>query len=121
MVPEAATMLFINGVAFDDLNSKEGKYAMQQSVLRSRDFYFFPFLLSSSSFFTFFLLYFLLISIQKHVEDAFENVARSTGHKCVLLCDRGAMDGSAYIDRDEFVKIVRVRKNIQLNRNSLIH
>lgn len=41
MVPEAATMLFINGVAFSDLNSDEGKYAMQQSVLR----YFFIFYL----------------------------------------------------------------------------
>jgi hypothetical protein len=35
MVPEAATMLFINGVSFDDLNYPERQYAMQQSVLRS--------------------------------------------------------------------------------------
>lgn len=48
-------------------------------------------------------------SIQTHVEKAFENVARSTGHKCVLLCDRGGMDGSAYIDRELFCDIVRVK------------
>lgn len=34
MVPEAATMLFINGVEFNDLNSEIGKYSMQQSVIR---------------------------------------------------------------------------------------
>jgi tRNA uridine 5-carbamoylmethylation protein Kti12 len=34
MVPEAATLLFINGVAFDDLNYPERQYAMQQSVLK---------------------------------------------------------------------------------------
>lgn len=60
-----------------------------------------------------------MFSIQKHVENAFENVAKSTKQNCVLLCDRGAMDGSAYIDRDEFVKIVRVSSSSLTSTHSL--
>ena len=34
----------------------------------------------------------------KALEDAFYGLAKSTGEPAVLLCDRGAMDGSAYMD-----------------------
>mmetsp|Transcript_21557 Transcript_21557/g.31344 ORF Transcript_21557/g.31344 Transcript_21557/m.31344 type:complete len:469 (-) Transcript_21557:31-1437(-) len=78
MVPEAATLLFSNGVSFSDMDVPERKYAMQQSVMK----------------------------MQIQLENAFENVARSTGQNCILLCDRGVMCGSAYIDRDLFVDIL---------------
>ena len=67
-VPEAATMLFMSGVAFADLDGEPRVRAFQRALL----------------------------STQVAVEDAFEGIARSTGSPACLLCDRGAMDGSAY-------------------------
>ena len=67
-VPEAATMLFTSGVAFGDLDAEPRVRAFQRALL----------------------------STQVAVEDAFEGIARSTGSPACLLCDRGAMDGSAY-------------------------
>lgn len=103
MVPEAATLLFINGVAFDDLNYPERQYAMQQSILK----YVVPFIIFQLEF-----LQIVDFSMQMQLEESFENVARSTGQKCVLLCDRGYMCGSAYIDREPFLAILKVIENI---------
>ena len=33
------------------------------------------------------------------MEDSFKNYAESTEQNSVVLCDRGLMDGSAYIDQ----------------------
>lgn len=34
---------------------------------------------------------------QIHLEDVFEELAKNEGKTSVLLCDRGLMDGSAYV------------------------
>ena len=66
-VPEMATLLFTNGVAFSDLD--KGALAMQQAVLKG----------------------------QTTLEDGFRKVAAATRAPAVVLCDRGALDGKAYI------------------------
>ena len=61
-VPEMATLLFTNGVAFSDLD--KGALAMQQAVLKG----------------------------QTTLEDGFRKVAAATRAPAVVLCDRGALD-----------------------------
>ena len=80
IVSEAATMLFLNGASPDDLAKRECAFAFQQFV----------------------------INTQISLEDSFENYAKSCGQKSVLLCDRGIMDGSAYVDDDAWAKILKV-------------
>lgn len=36
------------------------------------------------------------------LEDSFYSLAQDTGKPCVILCDRGAMDGSAYMTADQW-------------------
>jgi hypothetical protein len=71
-VPEAATLLFSNGASFTDLESEEEQLQFQQWIMRT----------------------------QVHLEDTFGGLAGLSGKPCVLLCDRGLMDGSAYIADD---------------------
>jgi hypothetical protein len=59
-VPEAATMLFVNGASIDDLSVEDCSYAFQQYVLRT----------------------------QLSLEDSTVNYATSTGKTSVVLCDR---------------------------------
>jgi len=70
LVPEAATMLFQNGARFHDFfkSGEKGISAFQTQ----------------------------LAHLQMRLEDVMTKMAESTGHKSVILCDRGAMDGKAY-------------------------
>ena len=79
LVPEAATMLFLNGAFPDDLAKVECQEAFQQFV----------------------------IATQMSLEDSIRNYARSLKQKAVILCDRGIMDGSAYVDTDTWEKVLR--------------
>lgn len=38
-----------------------------------------------------------ILKLQMTMEDSFYSLAKDSGKPCVLLCDRGAMDGSAYV------------------------
>ena len=78
IVPEAATMGWLNGVYFEDLASAACRKAFQQFV----------------------------ISTQIQLEDSFERFAKATGEKSVILCDRGTMDGSAYMDKRDFLQLL---------------
>ena len=80
VVPEAATMLFLNGASPNDF----GRYpkcgvAFQRFVLRT----------------------------QVHLEDNIAEYAKATMQNCVLLCDRGLMDGAAYVTPDEFAGLLK--------------
>lgn len=77
-VPEAATMAWLNGARFGDIEDPKCAYAFQQFVIRT----------------------------QMQLEDSFMNFARSTGKDAILLCDRGTMDGSAYVSKEEFGKLL---------------
>jgi hypothetical protein len=41
------------------------------------------------------------------LEDSFTQYAKSTGQKAVLLCNRGIMGGSAYVDPDTWTSVLR--------------
>ena len=74
IVPEAATMLLLNGATFDDFSNPRCPMAFQEYVIRT----------------------------QISLEDSTENYARATGEDSVILCDRGTMDGLAYMNEENF-------------------
>ena len=69
IAPEAATMLFSGGVMFSDIATDEGKITFQRNLLKT----------------------------QMHLEDSLRDLAKFTRKPSVILCDRGAMDGKAYV------------------------
>lgn len=62
---EVATLLFTNGIKVDDLDNNQSKFAFQQFVIR----------------------------LQMNLEDSFVNYAKTIQQNCIILCDRGIMDG----------------------------
>jgi hypothetical protein len=48
-----------------------------------------------------------LMKCQMQLEDTFEVVCRATGRPSVLICDRGLMDGKAYMPQEDWDKMVR--------------
>ena len=78
-VPEAATMLFIGGASPDDLARVECERAFQSFVIKN----------------------------QIQLEDSFMNYAKACNKKCVILCDRGLMDGSAYVTDDIWAGVLK--------------
>jgi predicted ATPase len=77
-VPEAATMLFSNGVFFSDI-AEEGKLINFQTTL---------------------------MSTQLDLEDKFRELAKNTDETCVLICDRGACDGKAYLTPEGWQQVM---------------
>jgi predicted ATPase len=74
-VPEAATLFFSNGSRGDtDLRTPSQREAFQIAIMRT----------------------------QMHLEDTFRALAAATGEQCVILCDRGTMDGRAYCSDAEW-------------------
>jgi hypothetical protein len=51
-----------------------------------------------------------LLQTQIALENAFVQMAKATREPSVVLCDRGAMDGSAYMDPDEFKQVLEALK-----------
>ena len=49
------------------------------------------------------------MDLQISLEDAMERVARARGKPAVLLCDRGLMDGGAYMDAEAWEAFLRKR------------
>jgi len=81
IVPEAATILFLNGASPDDLAKPECQLHFQRFV----------------------------ISTQVALEDEIMDYARSTGEKSLVLCDRGVLDGAAYVDEKTFDEILKYK------------
>lgn len=69
-VPETATILLTNGLSFRDIPTDQ-LFVAQSSMMKS----------------------------QIALEDTFENIARSTGEKAIIICDRGAVDPAAFISK----------------------
>jgi len=80
--PEAFSLLVSNGMAFDYLGAVDGMSAVVQDTV---------------------------MDIQIGLEDGFERVLRARGKPAVLLCDRGLMDGSAYMKSEEWEKLMNKR------------
>eukprot|EP01080_Neovahlkampfia_damariscottae_P001163 gene1163-10677_t len=72
-VTEMATLLFLGGAKFSPDMSKDELLTFEASLIKS----------------------------QLALEDAFYDIAKSTGKKSIVICDRGAMDAVAYMDEDD--------------------
>ncbi|KAL1508542.1 hypothetical protein AB1Y20_004641 [Prymnesium parvum] len=70
--PEAATLLFSNGAPFP--HDENSGFAFQKNLLR----------------------------LQIAIEEAFVDLASSSGRKAMILCDRGLMDGKAYMSDSQW-------------------
>lgn len=75
-VPETATVLLSGGIKFSDLNSDE-TYKFQENLLRTM--------------------------IQ--IENTYFELAKSCRRNCLIICDRGVMDASAYIEPDKWERM----------------
>lgn len=88
-VPEAATMLFVNGASVADFGRGESMIiAFQKAVLDG----------------------------QIALENGFARVAAATRSPAVLLCDRGALDGSAYMSRKLWCELLESRQRVLIKR-----
>ena len=47
-----------------------------------------------------------IIRTQMTLEDSMTNFARATKQKSILICDRGIMDGSGYVDKATWMKVL---------------
>lgn len=74
LVPEAATMIFQGGWSVNDLGKEANRVAFQTALCKT----------------------------QIGLEDTFYQLAEMCDEPAVLLCDRGCMDGSAYIAPGEW-------------------
>lgn len=83
MVPEAATILQLGGVAFSDLKTRDAILNFQWQILQT----------------------------QMSLEDSFHSLATDSGKPCLILCDRGSMDGSAYVD-EELWEDIKAKKDL---------
>ncbi|RLU27515.1 hypothetical protein DMN91_001319 [Ooceraea biroi] len=96
-VPETATVLLSGGIKFSDLNAEEG-FKFQENLLRTM--------------------------IQ--IENTFFQLGESCSRNCLIICDRGAMDASAFISKDKWELMMASNgwNNVELrdNRyNQIIH
>ncbi|DAZ93558.1 TPA: hypothetical protein N0F65_006546 [Lagenidium giganteum] len=76
VVPEASTLLQTGGAFFLDLKAKDILNFQWQ-----------------------------ILKLQMSLEDSFYSLAQDSGKPCVILCDRGTMDGSAYMTVDQWEEL----------------
>ena len=50
-----------------------------------------------------------VMNIQMQLEDSVERILRARGRPAVMMCDRGTMDGAAYMDRDNWLALLKER------------
>ncbi len=79
--PEAFTIFGSNGMSLDYFSTDGMDYVIQNSVL----------------------------DVQLSLEESLERVLKARGKPGVLLCDRGPMDGSAYLSEKKWNKILDTR------------
>ncbi|XP_011177830.1 TRPL translocation defect protein 14 isoform X3 [Zeugodacus cucurbitae] len=76
-VPETATVLLSGGVKFSDLTDKEA-FKFQENLIRTM--------------------------IQ--IENTYFELGQSSQRDCLIICDRGVMDASAYISKEKWEKMM---------------
>lgn len=89
-VPETAAVLLSGGVKFSDLNEAEAT-TFQENLLKT----------------------------MLQIEDTFFELGRACRRNCLIICDRGAMDASAFISKEKWEDIMRVNSwnSIELRDN----
>mmetsp|Transcript_8456 Transcript_8456/g.13998 ORF Transcript_8456/g.13998 Transcript_8456/m.13998 type:complete len:413 (+) Transcript_8456:183-1421(+) len=78
MVPEAFTILNSNGMSLEYFGTEGMDVVIQNTVM----------------------------NVQQSLEDGLENVLKARGKPGVLICDRGMMDGAAYMSTEKFQGIL---------------
>lgn len=93
-VPETATVLLSGGIKFADLSSEEAS-KFQENLLKTM--------------------------IQ--IENTFFELGRSSQRNCLIICDRGAMDASAFISKEKWEAILASNNwnNVELRDNRYNH
>ncbi|XP_066253004.1 TRPL translocation defect protein 14 isoform X1 [Euwallacea similis] len=96
-VPETASVLLSGGIKFSDLSEDEG-VTFQENLLKT----------------------------MLQIEDTFFELGKTCNRSCLIICDRGAMDASAFISKERWENIMASNSwnNIELrdNRyNQIIH
>lgn len=86
-VPEAATILWTGGISPADMKSGDDWAHFQATLMKTQIF----------------------------LEDTFYRMAVKSGEKSILLCDRGAMDGKAYVDDDTWSKILSINSVLDMD------
>ncbi|KAL5287525.1 unc-132 family protein [Megaselia abdita] len=89
-VPETANVLLSGGIKFSDLTEAEA-YKFQENLLRTM--------------------------IQ--IENTYFELAKSSTKSCLIICDRGVMDASAYISKEKWEKMLQTNNwnTIELRDN----
>jgi len=77
-VPETATILFGGGIRFADMTKEEAD-RFQENLLKT----------------------------MLAIETVFFDLAKSCGKDCLVICDRGAMDAAAYMEKTAFNEILK--------------
>ncbi|XP_077296780.1 TRPL translocation defect 14 isoform X3 [Arctopsyche grandis] len=93
-VPETATILLSGGVKFTDLNADQA-FKFQENLLKTM--------------------------IQ--IENTFFELGKSCQRDCLIICDRGAMDASAFISKEkwEYLMANNNWNNVELRDNRYNH
>ncbi|XP_071050312.1 TRPL translocation defect protein 14 isoform X2 [Onthophagus taurus] len=96
-VPETASVLLSGGIKFSDLSVVEA-FKFQENLLKT----------------------------MLQIEDTFFELGKSCRGNCLIICDRGAMDASAFIPKEQWEKMLADNEwnNIELrdNRyNQIVH
>lgn len=96
-VPETATVLLSGGIKFSDLNAEQA-YKFQENLLKT----------------------------MLQIENTFFELADSSDRNCLIICDRGAMDASAFISKEQWDRMMTSNgwNNVELrdNRyNQIVH
>ncbi|XP_043787644.1 TRPL translocation defect protein 14 isoform X2 [Apis laboriosa] len=109
-VPETATVLLSGGVKYSDLNAEEAKGSgSRPSITKSSQRYYrnrsdkdearWPEVLEVDSGFKF---QENLLRTMIQIENTFFQLGDSCTRNCLIICDRGAMDASAFISKDKW-------------------
>nr|XP_050859577.1 TRPL translocation defect protein 14 isoform X2 [Vespula vulgaris] len=128
-VPETATVLLSGGVKFSDLNAEEERCKSCSSEVPNKkkleDNAKWPEILEvdSSKGFKF---QENLLRTMIQIENTFFQLGESCSRNCLIICDRGAMDASAFISKDKWELMMASNgwNNVELrdNRyNQIIH
>ncbi|XP_063702658.1 TRPL translocation defect protein 14 isoform X2 [Culicoides brevitarsis] len=96
-VPETATVLLSGGIKFSDLTEEES-YKFQEN----------------------------LIHTMIQIENTYFELGRTCKRNCLIICDRGVMDASAYISKEKWEKMMSSNKwntiDLRDNRyNQIVH
>uniref|UniRef100_A0A1Y1LFA8 NadR/Ttd14 AAA domain-containing protein n=1 Tax=Photinus pyralis TaxID=7054 RepID=A0A1Y1LFA8_PHOPY len=96
-VPETASVLLSGGIKFSDLNDEQ-VYQFQENLLKT----------------------------MLQIEDTYFALANTCSRNCLIICDRGAMDPSAFVSKETWERMMRENNwnNVELrdNRyNQIVH